>query len=200
MPFLGEVVSSLEYLGICSNPIRHIPYDYFENFTRLEGLALTSLGLRQMPDFSFLAGSLTNINMRNNNITECQSLCKVMFEKLQTVTLVNNQLRVVNYSEVLNFWPKAHKIKLGFNPLENVPDLRNVKLRERYLFLHLEVEYLSSSEVGSFIILVSLVMLRAGDIGTEWFYHYKLSFNTGSYNILQPGREFLGGPSFYTLQ
>ena len=137
MPNLQYVSHSLEYLDLNNNLINSIPHDYFKTFSRLKDIGLESTGLTEMPDFSYLNATLNTINLSNNNMTWCNSLCEVKYEQLTEVDMKDNQLRYISFPEVLENWPAVSMINLVNNSIENVPDLRNVTTRRKSVLIEL---------------------------------------------------------------
>ena len=91
-PSLKQIKGQVRNLILSRNHIGYLDADYFEGCDRLEFVHLDHNDLQTMPDFSPIRDIVQIIDVGDNRITECASLCDDVFTKLQ-VPIVSHRIK-----------------------------------------------------------------------------------------------------------
>ena len=121
MPPLSPVKNTLRELYVVDNSISQVPQNYFNDFASLNTVSLAINVLHQIPNFTPLQFSLTNLQLSLNNIDTIESvLTDITFPLLKYIHLNGNNISIFDIN-MLSSWPVLTSLSLGDNKISKFP-------------------------------------------------------------------------------
>ena len=126
MPPLDPVKGNLEVLRLRYNSLTFIPWDYFQGFTRLKEVDLTSNEIYTLLGLNQIAETLAILAIENNQLTSVGlSSMNVTFSRLYRLNVGKNNITTLSW-EILRHFRWLYFFYVNENLLETVDDLSGV--------------------------------------------------------------------------
>ena len=146
-------------INLHGNPFKEIPS--FPCFPLLKHLHLSHTELRDFPNLANVSGSLQNLWMSGNLITQIAPEPLQQFQVLQHLDLSNN--RLTSFGDVPGMTSTLTKLNLASNRLTSVPSLRHMGPNLEILNLNFNnIGMVKKKELDWFTQLTSLEMAGTG--------------------------------------
>ena len=121
MPPLSPVKSTLRELYVVDNRVSQVSQDYFKDFACLNTVYLTINVLHQIPNFTPLQFSLTELQLSLNNIDTIEGvLTDITFPLLKQIHLDGNNISIFDF-KMLSSWPVLKSLSLYNNKISKFP-------------------------------------------------------------------------------